>query len=151
MSVKPDVTIVPGRLEHCFVLAQNMRPEDARELEACGQTPLEGVLHAFSKSIPAAALYDDVLGAMFGVVEVGDSAALWSLTTPLFEEKRFSFVRAAKKVVGDLLKHYSRVGNLVDGRYTGALRLVEALGAEFGSPRLVGGVPFLPFTFRRSA
>lgn len=141
------VEIVPGRLEHCFVLAQNMRPEDARELEACGQTPLEGVLHAFSKSLSGAALYDDALGAMFGVTDEG---VLWSLTTPLFEEKSIAFVRAARQVVSGLLQSFERVGNFIDGRYTGALRLAQALGAEFGSPKLVGGVPFVPFVFRRT-
>lgn len=144
------VTVVPGRLEHCFVLAQNMREQDARELEAIGQSPLEGVLHAHRTSVSAAALLDDVLGAMFGVKEISsDFALLWLLTTPLFERKPIAFFRAARAIVCDLLERYAKVGNVIDGRYTGALRLAAAMGAEFGSPLEIGGVSFVPFTIRR--
>lgn len=147
-----EVVIVPAVYEHAFVLATTMRPEDVLECAACGMTPLEGALRPLEASeLAGAALLDDVLGAMFGVIpsEPG-RGLLWFLTSHVFGENPKPFVRASKQMVGALLERYDELVNIIDGRYTGALRLAAMLGAEFGSPVQVGGQAFVPFRIRRT-
>jgi len=130
-----------------------MRADDVRELAACGQTPLGGLIYAMEGSTEAwTALYDDTVGAMFGVVQgqgLGAPSRLWFLTGHLFGEKRVAFYRLVKHVVPRLLERYGQLRNLIDGRYSGALVLAMALGARFESPVLIGGVPFVPFVLGR--
>jgi hypothetical protein len=142
-----NVRMVPARLEDAFVLSTTLRPEDVRELAACGQGPLEGLLLALKCSREAGTLlYDDIIGAMYGVTAAGQ---LWFLTGHLFGEKPIAFLRVARVALKGLLGRYTALSNVIDSRYTGALKLAAAMGATFGSPRDIGGVPFIPFTLRR--
>jgi hypothetical protein len=153
-----DVVLVPARLEDAFVLATTMREKDVAELAACGMTPLEGVLLPLKLSEQAwTALYDDVVGCMFGVVIKGEglgrTAYLWSLTSHLFGQKPKAFYRAARHAVPVLLEQYNTLSNLIDARYTEAQRFVQALGGQLGEPQPVApyGATFIPFTFRRTS
>lgn len=146
-----DVVTVPARVEHALVLATTMRQKDIRELAACGQQPLDGLLHALSQGEGWALLYRDVVGAMLGRVPVPgrDAAEVWLLTGELFQQHPKAFIRALKALLADTLERFGEVGNVIDGRYTEALRLAAALGASFGSPVQIGGIPFVPFNIRR--
>lgn len=150
-----SAVIVPARLEHAFVLATTMRPKDVAELGACGLSPLEGLLQSVRVSTHAwALLYDDVVGAMFGVVEspavLGRTDELWFLTGHLFAEKPLAFIKASKRLLGELLDHHPALGNAIDARHDDALRFAASLGAELGEPfpRGLQGEPFVPFLFR---
>lgn len=154
---KTDVSIVPAEAHHAFVLSTTMRPKDVRELAACGQTPLGGLLYAMEGSEAWAVLYDDVVGAMFGVRPVASPALgskargeLWLLTGALFGEKPIAFARAARRAVAALLTRYDELVNVVDSRYPEAIRFVVGLGASLGRTVLIGDVPFVAFIFRRA-
>lgn len=152
--------IVPATLEAAFVLAQSMRPADVAELEVCGLTPLEGLLQSMKVSeFSYSVLYDDVVGAMFGVAPLDDSPVLghadqvWFLTGHLFGQKPVAFTKAMKDACRALLERYPRLVNAIDARYAGALRLAEvAFGAKFGPPVPFGrnGEPFIPFVIERN-
>lgn len=155
-----NATVVPATLEAAFVLAQTMRPADVAELEVCGLTPLEGLLQSMRMSEYAyAALYDDVVGAMFGVGPfpgspvLGHADMIWFLTGHLFGEKPIAFTKTLRVACQALLERYPRLVNAIDARYTGALRLAEvAFGAKLGRPVPFGrnGEPFIPFVIERS-
>lgn len=148
--MRAEVVTVPSRVEDAFVLAQTMREDDVRELEACGQSPLDGVLFAMEGSESVCTmLYDDTVGAMWGVCPRGDGGELWFLTAHLFGEHPKAFLRSIKAHLKGLLQKYGTLFNVIDGRYTGALRLAESMGAEFGSPVSINGHPFVPFRIRR--
>lgn len=153
-----EVTVVPARVEHAFVLATTMRPKDVAELEACGLTPLDGLLQSLRVSEQAwAVLYDDVVGALFGVEPLegpvlGHADGLWFLTGHLFAEQPMAFFRAAKRAVEALLERYPVLTNVIDARHDDALRFARAMGATFGAPAPFGrqGEPFIPFMLRRT-
>ena len=155
------MVLVPGRLEHAFVLATTMRPKDVRELEALDMEPLEALLFSLKSSSQVyAALYDDVVGAMFGVrplpmepaLGAKRVAELWFLTGHLFAEKPMAFFRASKKVVAHLRESLDILVNAIDDRHDDAKRFAVALGAELRPPVPMGsqGLPFVPFVFRRA-
>lgn len=151
-----EAVLVPARHEHAFVLASTMRPADVAELAACGQTPLEGLLKSMSLSEYSwAILYDDVVGAVGGVrrmegAVLGHVDELWMLTGELFGQKPMAFFRVLKQMVATLLERYATLVNVIDARYTGAMRLAEALGATLSEPHPFGihGEPFVLFTLR---
>lgn len=144
------VVTVPAKPQDAFVLSQTMREADAVELKACGQTPLRGVLFAMQDSeVACTMLLDDVVGCMFGVINRGNGGELWLLTAHLFGKHPKAFLRSIKVHLKALLERYECLFNVIDGRYTGALRLAESMGAEFGSPVDVNGHPFVPFRIRR--
>lgn len=152
-----EVRIVPASLESAFVLSTTMRANDVRELEACGQTPLEGLLLAMREGHAWTVLYDDVVGAMFGVRPLADAVLggrvrgeIWCLTGRLFGEKPIAFVRAAKRAVAALLTQYDELVNLVDARYVEAVGLLRMLGARLGPEVLVGSHPFIAFSIGRA-
>lgn len=153
-----EAVIVPARLEHAFVLATTLRPKDVAELDACGLSPLEGLLQSLRASeVACAALYDDVVGALFGVEPIDDGSLLgrpdrlWFLTGELFAVKPMAFFRAARQVVATLLERYPVLTNVIDARHDDALRFARAMGAELGRTVPFGpaAMPFVPFVIRR--
>lgn len=138
------------------MLATTMRENDVRELAACGLTPLSGLLQSLRVSQHAfTMLYDDTVGAMFGVAASGEGLAqlnqFWFLTGHLFAEKPLAFVKASRRLLAALLEEYAVLVNVIDARHDDALRFARAMGAELGEPRPFGrnGEPFVPFTLRR--
>jgi hypothetical protein len=150
--------IVPARLEDAFVLSTAMREADVRELAACGQAPLDGLLFAMKDSRESfAMLYDDEVGAMFGVrplPELGGKrrGELWFLTGHLFGQKPIAFVREARRALEALMESYDELVNLIDTRYGQALRFAVAMGAQLGAETPIGPerIPFVVFRIGRA-
>lgn len=146
-----NVVIVPATLEAAFVLATTMREKDVAEMDRCGLTPLEGLLKAMGASeVACAALYDDVVGAMFGVTR---SRTLWLLTGHLFAQKPLAFAREAKRVLGIFTDAFGPLSNYIDAKHDDALRFATMLAEQtgwiaFGSPTQLGPKRelFIPFT-----
>lgn len=156
-----EAEVVPATLMHSVELGDTMRPADVLELEAAGFEPHQALVYSLSRSAVACSLMlEGKVGAMFGVCphHVGGVAAgvemgqFWFLTAHLFGRHPRPFLRAARRVVKALLLRYPVLFNAIDARYTGALRLAESFGAEFGSPSALGplGLPFVPFRIRRA-
>lgn len=156
-----EIRFVPATVEHAELLARTMRQDDVAEVHALGGEPRQMLLDGLARSaVVMSVFYGVELGAMCGVevwprgetllgrTEIG---AIWSLTSSTFGRYPVAFTKAARLAVDALLERWPLLCNLVDGRYAGAQRLIEHLGGEFGAPVMVGGQPFLPFRFRRSA
>lgn len=149
--------IVPAEAEHVFVLARNMRLQDVAEVEACGYTPLAMLERCVGSAPGFAVRFDGVAVALFGVRPVDDGAVLgarargevWFLTGEGFERKPVTALKMARQVVSVMLQTYEELLNVIDGRYTQALRFAQSLGAVFHSPVMIGTHPFIPFTIRR--
>jgi hypothetical protein len=154
-----DVVLVPAKAEHAFVLSTTMREKDVAELARCGLSPLEACLQSLRVSeVSFAALYDDVVGALFGVEPLprqgvlGDGAdRLWLLTAHVLAERPMAFFRAARRTIQMLLVGYPVLRNVIDARHDDALRFARAMGARFAMAVPYGpmGEPFIPFEIRR--
>lgn len=111
-----------------------------------------------ASSLCYAALFDGEMAALCGVVPfsqtaLGDSGAglVWMLSGHACSKHPKAFLRTSRAVADVLLEQYRCLGNLVDARYTAALRWARWLGAELSEPRPVGPRQqlFIPFTLRR--
>lgn len=128
-------------------LGLSLRDDDAREVRALGWSPLEATFRSWQRSdvVVALALSSSPASpvvAMAGLeLEAGHhrSSALrvpaqgWLLTSPLVEQHRMSFHRAAKQWLGIAARYCSILWNRVDLRYVRAVRYLEALGFKAGA------------------
>ena len=72
------------------------------------------------------------------------------LSTDTVDRNRRLFVRTSSIVIGEALRHYPVVGNMVHTRYTSAVRWLAAEGAVFGEPfEVAAGEMFVPFAIYR--
>lgn len=156
-----EIRFATATAKHAELLASTMRAADVAELEAIGLGPRETLRLALERSVVAfSAFRGNELGAMFGVehVQLGGTfigreevSMLWSLTAAPFAKYPVAFCKAARSALSALLSEWPVLCNFADGRYAGALRLIEHLRGEFGAPIDVHGQPFVPFFFRRTA
>jgi len=112
---KPEVR--PATREDFVELANNLRPEDAREVSlATGfEDPKLGVMLCRVVSTEAFAIVQgDALIAIFGVTGVpGQFGFPWMLATPLLKDIRKTFLRECRKWVQAMLSVYGRLENYV--------------------------------------
>jgi hypothetical protein len=159
--VTTEAELVVATAEHARALATLLRPEERLELATTGiEDPLDMMLRGIRQGdLTLAGVVDGRVGAMVGAIDPEPTflgrrpvGQLWFLTgTPFIESPR-PFLRAARRALALLHDIYPVMWNIIDGRYTGALRFAAAMGAEFHSPVPVGParVPFVPFTIRRN-
>jgi hypothetical protein len=155
----PNVQIVRAEDAHCQELAPRMRVEDRAEVWAsAGLDPLEALRVSVKASAVAyAALFDGEVAALFGVSPAGSvlgtAGVVWALTGDLVERHPRAFLRYSEPVLAHLLEHYPLLMNMVDDRYSGALRWVKWLGFTVGPPEPFGrqGRPFRRIEMRRDA
>lgn len=155
----PTVDIVPARADHAEQLAPLMRDADVAEIYASGGvSPLIALLSSLASSeVAYALLFDKEVAAMFGVVPAGgtlltptDSGVAWALTGRAVAKHPKAYLRASRSVLPALLKVRPLLFNIVDARYTGALRWAEWLGFDVRDALLLGpyAMPFHPIVRR---
>lgn len=152
-----QLVIMPTEVSHIAEVAKNIRKEDADEIMASGgYTPLEGLRAGFWNSdfCSTAFLFGDMVG-MFGVLRRGSAlsgvSVPWLLTTYAVEKYPFSFYKASKMVVNELLDHYPVMVNMIDARHKRALSWARHLGFQVDPPVPFGRkrLPFCKMTIRR--
>ncbi len=155
----PVVTIVPATLEHAREMAPRLRAADAAEVLAAGGFDAYA---AVAKSIEAsgerawAVRFDGELACCFGLVDVGQVldpvGVIWLLGTDTLTRHPRAFVRTCREVLPFLQGEHRALVNMVDARYTAALRWLSALGFEVhpASPFGASGLPFHPVVRRSS-
>jgi hypothetical protein len=150
--------VVLATREHAEALARTMRAEDVAECHAGGLAPLAALVQSVDTSdVAYAALVDGQVGAMFGVGQLAGVdepvGHVWFLTGASFARHPRPFVRIARWVVAHMLQLYPVLFNIIDFRYTAAVRWAKWLGFDVGEPMPFGpaGVPFVSARLRRDA
>lgn len=133
-------------------LVENIRPVDAMEWRALVCEPSSASLMAMVKEShrSGAVLLDGRVAGVFGVERqslLSTEAVIWFLGTRVMETKeaRREFIRRAPAGLARLVDGYSRGWNCVAARNALAIRWLRHMGASFGEPFHVGGVPFVRF------
>jgi hypothetical protein len=155
-----DVTIEQATLEHALALARVMRAADKAEARALDLQPLEALLEALDKSEVAFAVsFNGELAALFGVAPFEphtqappSTAVVWMLSGEAVDRYPKAFARASRAVMPKLLEHYELLVNVIDARYTRALRWARWLGFDVREARPFGphAMPFHPCSARRT-
>ncbi len=69
---------------------------------------------------------------------IGDVGIPWLMGTDLVDAHKRAFLCESRRMVGEWQKRYPVLRNLVDARYTKALRWLTWLGFTLGPPRPYG-------------
>jgi hypothetical protein len=134
------ITVVPATLAHAEAI--DLRPGDAREIEALGLTPHEALARSLARSIWANAyLVDGEVAAVMGVTLsnlVGGVAMPWLLTGRPVDRHRKAFLRLTRDRVGQMLAEHGMLVAQVHAQYREALRWLRWLGFELAPARPLG-------------
>lgn len=140
---------VPAREHHMPLLASALRPADKAECEALGHTVGEVLADSLAISVEAwTALEDGAPIAMWGLTApsfLGRVATPWLLTGEGVERHKKVFLRETRWWVHErALLMFPHLLNVVDARYTRALRWLKWLGFTVHEPAPFGvlGRPF---------
>lgn len=156
-----DVCITEATLSDADALWPLLREQDADEARALGMEPLEALRGSVNASEVAVAVrFNGELAAIFGVAPLREhtvlgrssTATVWMVSSHACSRHPKAFLRTSRRVVDALLTRYERLVNVIDARYTGALRWAEWLGFHLGPAIPMGphGLLFHPFTVERN-
>jgi len=131
-------------------VADNLREEDARELEtASGCSAHEAIFRSLaSSSYRYCAFYNGKPHSLFGIVddpEVDEAGIIWMVGTPLIEETKVATYKQAKGFLVGAFKEYKYLWNRVDMRNTLHVKWLKSLGFTFGEVERINGWPFQEF------
>jgi hypothetical protein len=130
-----------------------MRAADRQECEAFGRSPKQALRISLRTSLEAFTALDDEGKpiAMFGL-SVTDAlsgrAMPWFLATDVaMEDYARDLLTRGRRIIGAWLEAFPYLENLVTADNDKAITLLRHWGAEIGTEeRMIGGVPFVPFT-----
>lgn len=147
--------IISATLTHARFLATDMREADVREVEAMGFTPYGALVRSITLSGGECwtILMDGDVAAIGGVASFGllqRAGVPWVLTGKIVDRKRKTFFKVTTQAVEVIRKRYAYLTNVVDSRYTTAIRWLERLGFEVEAANavMIGDVPFYRLTMR---
>lgn len=122
--------IHPATHYDALYVAQNLQPEDHREITGLGCTPLEAVPLSVLTSETAVTFWNPK-GMICGVAGVSRTdaqcGAIWMVTTPDVRPYPKLFFTEAKKWVNSI-KGFDMLYNIADPRNTMHLKLLHLLG-----------------------
>ena len=133
----------PATVADALAVAANIRPEDRREIEGLGHSPL-ALVWCVETSAHATAFYNRE-GELAGIAGIGPDdqpgvGQVWMICTPAVEKNPVTFVRQSRQWIETAGKDYSMLWNLMDSRNKLHHKLVKMLG--FKSLRYVCPPPF---------
>jgi hypothetical protein len=122
--------IHPATHHDALYVAQNLQPEDHREITGLGCTPLEAIPFSVLTSETAVTFWNPK-GMICGVAGVSRTdaqcGAIWMVTTPDVRPYPKLFLTEAKKWVNSI-KGFDMLYNIADPRNTMHLKLLHLLG-----------------------
>lgn len=135
------------------MLAENLRKEDAHEVNCLGEKPYKAIWRSYRKSfIRKTAFIDGKIAAMWGMTGtlISNVGHPWLLTADIVEEYPLSFVKVYKKEVTKMLKIVPLLENIVDASYDKSVKMLKLAGFSIGEPIPVGknGALFRRFEIR---
>jgi hypothetical protein len=134
------IEVVTANLAHAEAI--DLRPGDAREIEALGLSPREGIARSLARSIRSDAyIADGEVAALAGVALqplVGGMAMPWLLTGRPVDRHRRAFLRLTRARTQAMLAEHGRLLAQVHAEYREALRWLAWLGFSIAPPRPFG-------------
>ena len=121
----------PATVADALYVAANIRPEDRREIEGLGHTPL-ALLWCVETSAHATAFFNRE-GELAGIAGVAPDdrpgvGQVWMICTPAVESIPITFVRQAKLWLKRVGEDYEMLWNQMDARNKLHHKLVKWLG-----------------------
>jgi len=136
-----EIKFVPATEAHARALANDMRPEEVRELALMRFKPLDGLLESIANADFAfAVLFDGEVGYIFGgtiLNAMGSVGLIWGLGGNVCNRYPVSFYKLSRKAIGiflDLCPHWY---NYCDAEYVKSLNWLRRLGFEIGEPQRI--------------
>ena len=133
-------------------LADNLRPEDAREVIASHGSTKEALQLGFDESDECWTIVVTDTNEIAGMYGVGKQDAMtgvvWLLTSPAIEKVWLPFLRGSRQWVKDINTKYPILTNAVDAEYELAINWLKFVGFTFIKKHNswgVGNKPFLEF------
>lgn len=128
-------TIRPAEAADIDVIAGDIRPADAVEMEALGTDPAAAMREGMARSDwTMTGLLDGVPVCMFGVaaqnVVLGHGVP-WMLSANAIERAQLKFLRACRPVVARMRESYPSLRNVVHAENHTAIRWLRWLGFRF--------------------
>lgn len=142
-----DVLIIGSAPEHVEAMAARLRRADEEEIEAAGLGPRNALWRSYRGSAYAkTAFVGGEAAAMWGMggCPLGKVGRPWLLTAPAVERAKIAFLREARAEVAMMLSICPELRGYVDAKYSGAIRLLEAIGFMVG-PEFPFGPHQAPF------
>jgi hypothetical protein len=148
--MSPSVEIRPATLADARTLV--LRRADRAEIEALtGRDPRAVLIESVERSASAwPGLADGELVCLFGVVPMslaGVTGIPWLLGSDAVAAYSRQFLRRNRAWLGEMLRDFPLLTNVVDARNTVSIRWLRWLGFTLGTPQPMGvrGLPFIPF------
>lgn len=136
------INIAPTTADYVRELGKTMREADQDEIKAAGYIPHRILWQSYRLSVyTRTALVDGVVAAIWGVCgnifeRVGTP---WLLTAPACElVSPLVFARIYKGEAEQMLEIFPHLVNIVDARYTRAIRLLKMTGFHLDDPQPYG-------------
>lgn len=147
--------IVETQPSHLSALANNLRPDDAREIENGGWGVRQGIWRSYrSATMRKTVLIDGEVAAVYGVggVVLSGIGTPWLLTTAAVERYPLGSTLLARQELAAMLTMYPVLRNVVDASYHRAVRILQLLGFSMSDPFPFGPkrAMFRRFEMRRS-
>lgn len=149
-----EISVINTSPEHIQILARTLRQADEQEIVAAGFKPHRILWRSYKTSIICrTAFVDGEIAACWGCCGnvFGSVGIPWLLTSPACENvSSLKFARIYKEEVGKMLELFPLLVNVVDARYTKAVRLLEIAGFHLEEPQPFGryGALFRRFSLR---
>lgn len=140
-------TIVSGKREHVFELAQTIRAENRAEVEVDGESALSALIRTAQSSIywKTAISEDGRVICSWGLCPISifsGVATVWLFSSDLVEKIPVSFVKDTIRETRTMNSLFPRILNFVDTRYIQACNWLERTGFKKGIETTTHGVVF---------
>ena len=138
------VVATPNHVDH---IANNMRPEDIKEVSSFNATPKDALLNAIAHDEATMTVLcpDNIPYAMFGVGCTNGEAYIWMLGTTDIIKHKFEFLKRCREWVWGLVGIYEKVYNYVHEDNKLAIKWLSWCGAEFIQQAEINGETFYRF------
>jgi hypothetical protein len=134
------IEVVPATLDHARAI--ELRDGDAREIEALGLSPREGLARSLVRSVWADAyLAGDEVAALVGLAMeplLGGVAMPWLMTGRPVDRHRKAFLRLTRERTRQMLAEHGTLVAEVHAEYREAVRWLAWLGFTLAPPRPLG-------------
>lgn len=133
----------PATAEDVVHVANNLRPEDAREIAAVGGDLAAAFVDSAGQCFTAFSTRKVLPVALFGAVPDGDFGTVWFVATQELRGDQMSLLRESRRWLDHLSRPFpSGLHNYADARNDLHIRWCQLTGFTMGATVDIHGVPF---------